>query len=276
MEGGGDEDVSHAGQELFCGGWQRSRLRSGPTRLCPVQKAPLPLVIAGVSRLSWPQKGLVCLGPPAPARGCSETSFTGWRLQSPRRSTRASLLPATLRSPLAQPRSLQSLTTARTPRHDLLQRECSARPATSAPSKETFPVGHPTLLLNMARRRLRARLVCLATALLPLLGAAEQTPFSPPSDCIDSATAAELNQLLRMGGAGTAVVLCPDAHISVRCVSPNSASKRAWLTRLLADRLSRPAHHLYRRSPIHLHSRLPRRPLPRDTRDREPRRPLHR
>ncbi|BGP31399.1 hypothetical protein JCM10296v2_003163 [Rhodotorula toruloides] len=67
----------------------------------------------------------------------------------------------------------------------------------------------------MAQRRLRARLAVLSAFLLPLAGAAKQTPFTAPSDCIDSATAVELNQLLRTGGAGTAVVLCPYAQVSI-------------------------------------------------------------
>lgn len=48
------------------------------------------------------------------------------------------------------------------------------------------------------------------------LSAASQTPLlHKNSDCLHSASAAQINHLLRTGGAGAEIILCPEAHIAI-------------------------------------------------------------
>ncbi|GAA5859701.1 hypothetical protein JCM8547_006990 [Rhodosporidiobolus lusitaniae] len=65
------------------------------------------------------------------------------------------------------------------------------------------------------QRRIQ-RAFILSSFLLSSFAAAAgtQTHFAP-TECIESATAVELNHLLKTGGAGTNVVLCPYAQVSV-------------------------------------------------------------
>ncbi|GAA5829827.1 hypothetical protein JCM11251_007898 [Rhodosporidiobolus azoricus] len=65
----------------------------------------------------------------------------------------------------------------------------------------------------MFDRRLQRALV-LSSYALSVLAAGSQTHFAP-ADCIESASAPEINHLLKSGGAGTAVVLCPYAQVSI-------------------------------------------------------------
>ncbi|GAA6056865.1 hypothetical protein JCM3770_005113, partial [Rhodotorula araucariae] len=64
-----------------------------------------------------------------------------------------------------------------------------------------------------ARTRVH-RALALSTLLFGTALASAQEHFAPV-DCIDSATSLEINRLLRTGGEGTAVVLCPYAHVSI-------------------------------------------------------------
>ncbi|GAA5906553.1 hypothetical protein JCM6882_004468 [Rhodosporidiobolus microsporus] len=65
----------------------------------------------------------------------------------------------------------------------------------------------------MLDRRVQ-RALALSSYFLSVLAAGTQTHFAP-ADCIESASAPEINHLLKSGGAGTAVVLCPYAQVSI-------------------------------------------------------------
>ncbi|GAA6007418.1 hypothetical protein JCM10207_006335 [Rhodosporidiobolus poonsookiae] len=58
------------------------------------------------------------------------------------------------------------------------------------------------------------RALALSAFLLPRVFAGPQTHFAP-TDCIESATGPEINHLLKSGGDGTAIVLCPYAQVSI-------------------------------------------------------------
>lgn len=55
----------------------------------------------------------------------------------------------------------------------------------------------------------------LILALLDLSSASQTPLLRQNSDCLHSGSAAQLNHLLRSGGAGTEIVLCPDAQIAI-------------------------------------------------------------
>jgi hypothetical protein len=66
----------------------------------------------------------------------------------------------------------------------------------------------------MPQRRVQ-RALALSSLFLSVVAAGSQTHFAP-SECIESATGQEINHLLKSGGEGTAIVLCPYAQVLVR------------------------------------------------------------
>lgn len=77
-----------------------------------------------------------------------------------------------------------------------------------------------------ARPRVRHALALSSLLLSSVLAAGSQQHLAP-SDCLEAATALEVNELLRARGEGAALVLCPYAHISVRPCFACEASERA-------------------------------------------------
>ncbi|BGP15412.1 hypothetical protein JCM10213v2_003380 [Rhodosporidiobolus nylandii] len=65
-----------------------------------------------------------------------------------------------------------------------------------------------------AQRLLALSSLLLSTFFPSCVSASVQTHFAP-TDCIESATAPEINLLLKTGGQGTAIVLCPYAQVSL-------------------------------------------------------------
>ncbi|GJN89541.1 hypothetical protein Rhopal_002528-T1 [Rhodotorula paludigena] len=66
----------------------------------------------------------------------------------------------------------------------------------------------------MPGRRRSPQALAFAFLSSTLAAAATQTHFTA-ADCIESASSAEINYLLRTGGAGTSIVLCPYAQVSI-------------------------------------------------------------
>ncbi|GAA5892231.1 hypothetical protein JCM5296_003213 [Sporobolomyces johnsonii] len=59
------------------------------------------------------------------------------------------------------------------------------------------------------------RLQATALSIVLSLASADSQSHLAPADCIDSITVPEINSLLRTGGEGTAIVLCPYAQVSL-------------------------------------------------------------
>ncbi|TNY18835.1 hypothetical protein DMC30DRAFT_36223 [Rhodotorula diobovata] len=70
-----------------------------------------------------------------------------------------------------------------------------------------------------ARPRVRHALALSSLLLSSVLAAGSQQHLAP-SDCLEAATALEVNELLRARGEGAALVLCPYAHISIDSHGP--------------------------------------------------------
>lgn len=95
-------------------------------------------------------------------------------------------------------------------------------PAQSDPIRSFSRPRRPTM---PQRRVQRALSLALSSLFLSVVAAGSQTHFAP-SECIESATGQEINHLLKSGGEGTAIVLCPYAQVLVRLLFPRPSDCR--------------------------------------------------